>query len=127
MFNRLSEILGHGLKNKNFVVKQYKCRVCNEIHEIKLDKNIIEGKVKFPFPLVFLHGELKNILTTLYIDKDLEIRGSDTNELKSEDGLFSKDQVIEITQELMKEIERLTEENLRLYEEMAKVKKSYNI
>ena len=111
-------------KNKNFVVKQYRCGICNKIHEIKLNKNIIDGKVKFPFPLVFLHGELKNILTTLYIDKDLEIRGADTNELKTEDGLFSKDQVIEITQELMKEIERLTEENLRLSEELGERKKN---
>jgi len=114
-------------KNKNFDVKHYRCRVCNEIHEIKLNKNIIEGKVKFPFPHVFLHGELKNILTTLYIDKDLEIRGADTTELKTEDGLFSKDQVLEITQELMKEIERLTEENLRLCEELDIVKKIYNV
>ena len=83
-------------KNKNFVVKHYRCGVCDENHEIRLKKNLIEGHVKFPFPYVFLHGELKNILTTLYIDKDLEIRGSDTNELKTDDGLFSKDQVIEI-------------------------------
>lgn len=114
-------------RNRNFVIKKYRCGVCYENHEIKLNKNILKDKTKFPFPYVFLHGDLRNILTTLYIDQDLEIRGIDTHELKTDDDLFSKDHVKEITEELMKEIERLTEENLRLIEELNQIKKDLKI
>lgn len=98
---------------KDNLVKNYFCRVCNENHKINLSKKLIENKKKFPVPYSFLHGQLKNILTTLYLDKDLEIRGVDVQEL-ADDDLFSKDQVISITDTLMKEVERLRMENERL-------------
>lgn len=109
-------------KSNNFVIKRYLCKICNETHDIKLDKNICKGHSRFPFPKVFLHGELKNILTTLYIDQDLRIRGVDVYKL-ADDDLFSKEQATIITKTLMMEIERLTEENIKLSEENKKLKK----
>jgi hypothetical protein len=55
--------------NTNFVKRDYYYRICDQIHEIKLNKDILRAKSKFPIQHVFLHGELKNLLTTLYIDK----------------------------------------------------------
>ena len=100
-------------ENDNFFVREYQCIICNEIHQIKLNKDLKRGQKQFPFPYFFLHGDLKNILTTLYIDKNFEIRGVDVHELTHED-LFSKDQVKSITNTLIEEIERLRLENSKL-------------
>ena len=104
-------------ENDNFIVREYQCIICNEIHQIKLNKDLKRGQKQFPFPYFFLHGDLKNLLTTLYIDKNFEIRGVDVHELTHED-LFSKDQVKSITNTLIEEIERLRDENSKLREEL---------
>ena len=107
------------------VMKQYYCRVCKDEHYIKLNKNICEGRENYPFPFIFLHGDLKNILTTIYIDKNMEIRGVDVQKLTDED-IFSKQQAISIAKNLMNEIERLSFENLLLKEEIETLKKNKN-
>lgn len=104
-------------ENVDFVVRQYHCRICGITHDIQLRKSICENQKKFPFPHAFLHGELKNILTTLYLDKALQIRGVDVHQL-GEDDIFSKEQVISITGTLMEEIERLRTENVKLQKEL---------
>jgi len=109
-------------KNDDFVVKNYYCRICNNTHEIKLRKNLTEKESKFPFSHSFLHGELKNILTILYLDKKLEVRGVDVQQLRDDD-IFSKDQVVSISTTLMEEIERLRTENEKLQKELIKLKR----
>ena len=108
-------------ENDNFIVREYQCIICNKIHQIKLNKDLKRGQKQFPFPYFFLHGALKNILTTLYIDKNFEIRGVDVHELTHED-LFSKEQVKSITNTLIEEIERLRLENSKLREELKRLK-----
>ncbi len=107
--------------NDEFVTKLYHCRICNNTHKTKLRKDLYKRHAKFPFSYSFLHGELKNILTTLYLDKNLEIRGVDVQQL-SDDDLFSKDQVVSISSTLMEEIERLREENDKLQVELLNLK-----
>ena len=107
---------------EDFIVRQYHCRICGITHEIQLRKSICKKQKKFPFSHAFLHGELKNILTTLYLDKDLQIRGVDVQQL-GEDDIFSKEQVISITCTLMEEIERLRIENMKLQKELNILKK----
>ena len=102
---------------KDHVIKVFKCPYCQIEHEIKLQKSLIENQSQFPISYVYLHGELKDILTTLYLDKDLEIRAVEAKKL-SDDDIFSKDQVLLITDTLMKEIERLREENMKLQEKI---------
>ena len=109
-------------KNDDFVTKHYHCRLCNDTHEIQLRKKLCENQSKFPFSHSFLHGELKNILTTLYLDKNLEVRGVDVQRLR-EDDIFSKEQVISISGTLMEEIERLRMENEALQKELRIIKK----
>jgi len=105
--------------NSEYIQRSYHCRVCDTTHEISLQKKISENQSKFPFSYFFLHGELKNILTTLYLDKQLEIRGVDVQEL-TDDDIFSKDQVVSITSILMREIEELRKENEDLRLELKK-------
>jgi hypothetical protein len=108
--------------SRNFIMKKYACNICNEIHEIKLNKKLIEHQTQFPIPYIFLHGPLKNLLTTIYIDKNFEIRSVDVHEL-NEDDIFSKEQVISIISTLMEEIERLRDENSKLIEQFKKLNK----
>ena len=109
-------------EEKDYFTRKYYCRICNEDHLIMLSKNMINEQEKYPFSFIFLHGELKNILTILYIDKEGQIRGVDVNKLKDDD-LFSKDHVVSITTKLIEEIESLREENEYLKEEIHKLKK----
>jgi hypothetical protein len=111
-------------KDSEKVLRSYHCRVCATKHKVILQKKIIENQSKFPFSYFFLHGDLKNILTTLYLDRHLEIRGVDVQKL-TDDDIFSKEQVVSITSTLVKEIEELRNENeelrLKLKEKTKKV------
>ena len=109
-------------ENSQSILRYYHCRVCDTTHEVSLQKKISEKQSKFPFSYFFLHGELKNILTTLYLDKHLKIRGVDVQKLTDED-IFSKDQVIPIVSTLVREIEELRKENEEL---RLKLKKKTN-
>lgn len=111
-------------ENNDFIQRSYYCRFCDATHEIKIPIKISEKQSKFPFSYFFLHGELKNILTTLYLDKQLEIRGLDVHQL-TDDDIFSKDQAISISSTLVREMEELRKENnelrLKLKKKMKKV------
>ena len=109
-------------KINNFVLRNYECKICNKTHQIRLGVDIHEGREKFPFPYIFLHGKLRNILTILYIDKDLQVRAVEVYELSEED-IFSKEQVMTITKKLINEIERLRVEVKSLHEQISELKK----
>lgn len=108
------------------VIKFYTCKVCNTTHPIQLNKNLVKGRTKYPFPHIILHSEiqgdaLKEFLVMLYIDKDLQIRGAEL--LLGNEEFFTKDQMIEITSKLMEEIERLRNDNLALVDQLNKLKR----
>jgi len=108
---------------KEFVTRQYFCRICKSDHYVRLRKENIKNREKYPFSHIFLHGDLKNILTILYIDSDAQIRGVDVQEL-TDDDIFSKEHVMSITKKLISEIERIREENDVLHQEIQTLKKS---
>ena len=109
----------------DYIIRQYHCRVCAKTHKVFLQKKITVKQSKFPFSYFFLHGELKNLLTTLYLDKHLQIRGVEVHQL-TDDDIFSKDHLLSITSTLVKEIEVLRKENeelqLKLRKKTKKVK-----
>ena len=107
----------------DYITKQYNCKICNETHKIELPQNICEGRTKFPFPYVFLHGDQKNILTILYIDKDLQIRGAEVQEGTND--LFSKEQVVKLATNLIDEVDRLREDNLKLMRDLDDLRDKY--
>ena len=112
-------------EESEYIIRHYHCHYCNTTHDISLPKKISEKQSKFPFSYFFLHGELKNLLTTLYLDKHLQIRGVDVHQL-TDDDIFSKDHLLSITSTLVKEIEELRKENeelqLKLRKKTKKVK-----
>lgn len=104
-----------------YVVKHYRCKTCNTTHSLKLHKNLLEGRSRYPFPYITLHSEvlndeLREYMVMLYIDRDLQIRGVEP--LESHGDFFTKDQMMEITSKLMEEIELLREENLSLIDKL---------
>jgi len=113
-------------KKNNIVTKRYTCPACSSTHKVKLSKDIIKGRKKFPFPYVILHNSINNnkfkeVLTILYLDKDLQIRSSEIQELR-DDNLFSKTQVVGMTQVLMDENRRLREDVDALTKKLNKLK-----
>ncbi|HEY0089208.1 MAG TPA: hypothetical protein VGB37_10205 [Candidatus Lokiarchaeia archaeon] len=117
-------------ENNEIVTKRYRCQICNCTHAIKLNKDLLKKKTKFPFPYVILHdsiikNELKEVLTILYIDQNLDIRHTEIQEIV-DDSLFSKRQVVEITKTLFDENERLREDVARLTNELNKLKTTKN-
>lgn len=58
--------------------------------------------------------------TTLYLDNNLQIRGRQVLKLQDDD-IFSKDQVLKITKQLMDEIFHLQNDNDQLRNELKKL------
>ena len=110
------------IASDEFVKRQYPCKICDKKHEIKLRKSLCLDREVYPFSYTYLHGELKNILTTLYIDKNMEIRSVDVHELTT-GNIFSKEQALSIVTKLIEEIERLREENVELLNQINDTKK----
>ncbi|MHA1294596.1 MAG: hypothetical protein ACTSQJ_18295 [Promethearchaeota archaeon] len=114
-------------EGNEFVERYYRCRFCNKTHIIKLEKTLLEGRSKFPFPYVFLHdyndnGNFKELLTVLYIDNNLQIRSVDVQESIAKN-LFSKEQVIAIMKPILEENERLRTDVARLTKELNNLRK----
>jgi len=109
------------------VVKHYRCKYCQSTHNVTLSKALLKGRTKFPFPYVILHdsindNEVKELLTILYIDNNLQIRHAEVQELK-DDNIFSKAQVVAMTKTLFEENEKLRQDVIRLTDEINKLKK----
>ncbi len=96
-------------QKSEFVTRRFNCQICGTTHDITLNKKLAEGRNRYPFHHIYLHGDLKDILTILYIDKELQIRGVQT-ELMSREDIFSKEQMVEIIEKLVSEIEHLRED-----------------
>ena len=101
-------------ENSDYIKRRFNCKVCKTTHTITLNKNLCDGKTRYPFTHVYLYGDLKEILTILHIDKDLQIRAADT-EVLSMENIFSKEQVVEIVGKLVDEIEALRDDYNNLF------------
>jgi hypothetical protein len=60
------------------VNRQYFCSVCKAMHSIKLPKNLATNQKNFPFTYIYFHDYEDSILTTLYLDANLQIRGAES-------------------------------------------------
>ena len=96
------------------VTTRYFCKVCNENHEITLSKDLLKEHKDFPFAFVYLHGKTHELVTTLYIDANLKIRGVEVTTLSEGSNLFSSEFSQSIAQTLVNEIQKLTKENEEL-------------
>jgi hypothetical protein len=89
------------------VTRSYQCDSCKIVHNIQLPQDLSAKHTQFPFAYFYLHGDAKDVLSTLYLDADLKVRGAETQKLDTGfDDIFSKGQMLSIVQNLMNEIER---------------------
>ncbi|MCP4761509.1 MAG: hypothetical protein GY870_06990 [archaeon] len=111
------------VKKEEAVERQFYCTVCKKKHKIQLDKSLLKGKKNFPFSYLHLHGKVDDVLSTLYLDANLNIRGAESVKLDSSDNIFSQEQAMEITKNLMAELSRLQHENHELRKKLTKNEK----
>lgn len=107
------------------VLKNYYCSLCKRYHDISLPKDLAKNRESYPFAHIFLH-KLEggkdiddvgaDILTTLYIDANMAIRGSEVKRLVACD-FISKDDSKNIATELMEEMARLQDDLTKLQKE----------
>ncbi len=113
----------NGSNESEFVNRFYECPKCKEAHNIKLPKNLSENRQRYPFPYAYLHsspGKLKDLLTILYLDKELQVRGCEIVEADQSD-IFSEELTKKITEKLIEKISSLEEENVQLKDLLATV------
>jgi hypothetical protein len=114
------------------LLKNYYCSICKKHHDVLLAKDLAKNRESYPFAHIYLHkleGSSNNIedvgadiLTTLYIDANLAIRGSEVKKLVAGD-IISKEDSKNIVTELMEEMARLQDDLTKLqkaYRELAK-------
>ena len=112
----------------------FKCKFCKKEHNIELSKSLAEGRESYPFSYVFLHKlESSNenieevgidILTTLFIDANMKIRGVEMKKLTSGD-IMSKDDSKNIIMNLMGEMGRLQDAYNELEAKYKELKQKY--
>jgi DNA mismatch repair ATPase MutS len=97
----------------NQIKRFYECPICQKNHEILLSKDLSENRDHYPFSYVLLHRYESeenleesgmDILTTLYLDCDLNVRGVEAVKLNTTE-IISKEDSAEIIQKLMNYIE----------------------
>ena len=77
---------------QEFLTRLYNCPKCKKTHTIKLQKDLFKEKSSFPFSYAYLHsseGNLKDLLTILYLDKQLQVRGVDVIEIQEGHSVYA--------------------------------------
>jgi hypothetical protein len=112
------------------ITKDYYCPVCKKHHDISLPSNMALNRPSYPFTHVFLHKLERSdnleqtdidILTTLYIDAHMAIRGVETKPLDGTE-IVSKEDFNVVVTRIMDELERWREEYTKLEAEFKIIK-----
>ena len=89
------------------VTREYHCKVCQKQHKVDFPADLASKHTQFPFAYFYLHGDAKEVLSTLYLDAELRVRGEESQQLDpGSDDIFSKGQMLSIVRNLMDELER---------------------
>ncbi|RLI61230.1 MAG: hypothetical protein DRO88_13295 [Promethearchaeia archaeon] len=122
------------MSSKDKVKKIYRCPVCKKTHEIYFPADFASNRSKYPFSYVFLHkyensenieDKDKEILTTIYIDAHLNIRGVEAIINEDDTNILSKDTSKEIIGKLTRFILELQEEHEILIKKYNELEKKY--
>jgi hypothetical protein len=98
--------------------KTFQCKICNKIHEISLPENFAQGRTQYPITYVYIHryesdsdadieNKDKDILTTLYIDANLTIRGVEVSFTEDDTNILSKETSKENNSKLSNTLKKL--------------------
>jgi len=120
--------------NDNKIKKLYRCPICKKTHEIYFHPDFANNRSKYPFSYVFLHkyessenieDKDKEILTTLYIDAQLNIRGIEALLNEDDTNILSKNTSKEIIGKLTYHILELQDEHEILIKKYNNLEKKY--
>ena len=120
--------------NDNKIKKLYRCPICKKTHEIYFQSDFANNRSKYPFSYVFLHkyensenieDKDKEILTTIYIDAHLNIRGVEVLLNEDDTNILSKDTSKEIIGKLTGFILELQDEHEILIKKYNELEKKY--
>lgn len=100
--------------------RKFYCEKCKKTHSIKLRKDLKTKQENFPFAYFYLHGPVKDILSTLYLDANLNIRGVESVRLKVNDKIFSMEHTMSIVQSLVEELTK-TQQDYNILQEKYEV------
>ena len=101
---------------KQYVSRSFYCSVCKKMHKVKLKWSLLKNQ-KFPFQYIYFHGNDEGILTTLYLDANLNIRGAESLDLATLEGNYlSQKKSNEIMKKLAKELFNVRREYKELNE-----------
>ena len=118
-------------EGKNKILRLFHCPVCKVKHQLYFPKDFADNRVKYPFSYVYLHklketDDIENldkdILTTLYVDSNLNIRGVEAVIIEDEANILSKDDSRKIITNLTKTILDMQEDYEKLYQKYKKLK-----
>ena len=121
-------------ENDNKIKKMYRCPICKKTHDIYFSPDFANNRSKYPFTYVFLHkfensenieDKDKDILTTIYIDAHLNIRGVEVLLNEDDTNILSKDTSKEIIGKLTGYILELQEEHEVLIKKYNHLEKKY--
>lgn len=102
------------------IERKFFCEKCKKTHSIKLRKDLKTKQENFPFAYFYLHGPVKDILSTLYLDANLNIRGVESVRLKVNDKIFSMEHTMSIVQSLVEELTK-TQQDYNILQEKYEV------
>ena len=120
--------------NGNKIKKIYRCPICKKTHDIYFPVDFANNRSKYPFSYVFLHkyensenieDKDKEILTTIYIDAQLNIRGVEVLLNEDTTNILSKDTSKEIIGKLTRHILELQDEHEILIKKYNDLEKKY--
>lgn len=120
--------------NANKIKKLYRCSICKKTHDIYFSPDFAKNRSKYPFSYVFLHkyensenieDKDKEILTTIYIDAHLNIRGVEVLLNEDDTNILSKDTSKEIIGKLTGFILELQDEHEILIKKFNDLEKKY--
>lgn len=120
------------------VTKMYYCAICKKRHSIDFPLDFAEGKTHYPFVHFFIHkfqGDPEkhiekigaDIITTLYIDKNLAIRGTEVALEDPNANIMNRDDAQTMITFLTNHINELQEAYDNLAEEYAKLLESVQL
>lgn len=107
------------------IERKFFCEKCKKTHSIKLRKDLKTKQENFPFAYFHLHGPVKDILSTLYLDANLNIRGVESVRLKVNDKIFSMEHTMSIVQSLVEELTKTQQDYNILQEKYEKLQEKY--
>lgn len=105
--------------------RKFYCEKCKKTHSIKLRKDLKTKQENFPFAYFYLHGPVKDILSTLYLDANLNIRGVESVRLKVNDKIFSMEHTMSIVQSLVEELTKTQQDYNILQEKYEMLQEKY--